>query len=125
MSEILKAHLDKFITISDEEFAGVISFFNTRVLNKIENLLTEGQICKSNYFVLSGILRKFFINNKGVEHTTEFAIENWWMTDNFSFLNNSETEFYIQSVKKSEVLLISHDKQKELLEKHPVMEKYF
>ncbi len=65
MSGIFKAHLDKFIEISEEEFADVFPFFRTTTIKKKENLLTEGQICKWHYFVLKGCLRKFFINDKG------------------------------------------------------------
>lgn len=125
MSEQFKKHLDKFIKISDDEFADITGYFEQQTLKKKENVLTEGQICKASYFVLDGILRKFFINEKGVQQTTEFAIENWWMTETFSYINQTATEFYIQAVLPTEVLVIRQHALDDLLEKHPVMEKYF
>lgn len=125
MHEQFKDHISKFADISDEEFAEIMSFFKTETLQKKENLLSEGQTCNANYFVIKGIFRKFFINEKGVEQTTEFAIENWWMTETFSFLNNIPTEFYIQAVEKTEFISISRDAYHQLLNKHPAMEKYF
>ena len=83
--ETFKAHLDKFITISDEEFTSIFSFFQVLEVKKKENLMLEGDLCKFKYFVLKGCLRKFFVNEKGVEQTTEFAIENWWISDTFAF----------------------------------------
>jgi len=125
MREQFKKHLDKFIKISDDEFADITGYFEQQTLKKKENVLTEGQICKASYFVLDGILRKFFINEKGVQQTTEFAIENWWMTETFSYINQTATEFYIQAVLPTEVLVIRQNAFDDLLEKHPVMEKYF
>ncbi|MGJ1312715.1 MULTISPECIES: Crp/Fnr family transcriptional regulator [Sphingobacterium] len=125
MREQFKKHLDKFIKISDDEFADITGYFEQQTLKKKENVLTEGQICKASYFVLDGILRKFFINEKGVQQTTEFAIENWWMTETFSYINQTATEFYIQAVLPTEVLVIRQHALDDLLEKHPVMEKYF
>jgi len=125
MSEIFKAHLDKFISIDQDIFSEMLTFFDIQIVDKKENLLVEGQICKLNYFVLNGLLRKFFINEKGVEQTTEFAIETWWMTDNIAYEKQSKTEFYIQAIEKSEVLVITHDTQEELLKQFPVMERYF
>ena len=125
MLEQFKKHLDKFIKISDDEFADITGYFEQQTLKKKENVLTEGQICKASYFVLDGILRKFFINEKGVQQTTEFAIENWWMTETFSYINQTATEFYIQAVLPTEVLVIRQHALDDLLEKHPVMEKYF
>jgi CRP-like cAMP-binding protein len=125
MPEAFKAHINKFTKVSDEEFEAILSYFQFKTLSKKENLLEAGQVCKSNVFVLNGILRKFFINDKGTEQTTEFAIENWWMTETFSFINQSATEFYIQAVENTELLYIDKTAYEKLLEKHPVMETYF
>ncbi len=125
MSQIFKSHLDKFITITDEDFALIMDYFEVKKFAKKENLLEEGEICRSNYFVLGGLLRKFFINEKGVEQTTDFALETWWMSDNFSFERKTPSDFSIQAVEKSEVLSISNDSQEKLLNDFPIMEKYF
>lgn len=125
MSLIFKQHIEKFVQISDEEFQDIIKFFDTKQVAKKENLLEQGQICRHHYFVLNGLLRKFFINEKGIEQTTEFAIETWWLTDNFAYENKVPTEFYIQAVEKSEILYITQEKQEELLKKFPAMERYF
>lgn len=125
MSEIFKTHINKFTTVSDEEFEDILSCFQFKSILKKDNLLEAGQVCKSNVFVLNGILRKFFINDKGTEQTTEFAIENWWMTETFSFINQSTTEFYIQAVENTELLSIDKTAYEKLLETHPIMEKYF
>lgn len=125
MSDIFKAHINKFVTLSDEDFEDILSYFLFKNISKKENLLEAGQVCKSHFFVLNGILRKFFINDKGTEQTTEFAIENWWMTETFSFINQSATEFYIQAVENAELLYIDKTAYEKLLETHLVMEKYF
>jgi CRP-like cAMP-binding protein len=125
MLEQFKKHIQKFIHVSDSEFEEIAGYFQLETFRKKENLLTEGQVCKASYFVLEGILRKFFINEKGVQQTTEFAIENWWMTDTFSYINEMPTEFYIQAVQPAKVLVIRQSAYDELLEAHPVMEKYF
>jgi len=125
MSEQLKQHIRKFAPLTDQEFDLIFQYFEVKALRKKENVLTEGHICKTNYFVQKGILRKFFINEKGIEHTTEFSIENWWMTETFSFLHQTVSPFYIQAVEKSEVLAIQQNAYNEMMAAHPVMEKYF
>lgn len=67
----------------------------------------------------------FFVNEKGVEQTTQFAIENWWMSDYLSFERGQPSDFSIQAVEKTEVLSIDHFSQEALLKDFPFMERYF
>lgn len=123
--ENFKTHLEKFITISEDEFESISSYFHMADIKKKQNLMVEGEIGKFKYFVVKGCLRKFFINEKGVEQTTEFAIENWWIADNFAFEQQTKSQFYIQAVENSTIIMIDFNSQEKLLENHPVMEKYF
>src|SRR3954462_11542223 len=91
-------HIRKFIELNEEEEAFVMSDTKRLRLKKKDYLLKEGQICKSNYFVEKGCLRMFFINEKGTEQITQFAIENWWMADNMSFGTQKPSQFNIQTV---------------------------
>lgn len=120
-----KQHLQKFTDITDEDFAGILSFFEVLEVRKKENLMQEGQACNHHFFVEKGCLRKFFMTDKGTEQTTEFAIENWWMTDNIAYEHGLPTSFYIQAVEKSTVLSITRQNQEQLLKDFPQMERYF
>ena len=125
MVNIFKKHIEKFATVSDTEFEEIITFFETKEVGKKENLVVEGQICRHHFFVLEGLLRKFFVNEKGAEQTTEFAIETWWLTDNFAYERQISTQFYIQAVEKSSILFITQENQGKLMQKFPQMERYY
>lgn len=125
MSGIFRAHLEKFIRINDEDFNAILKFFETKTIAKKENLQEEGRVCRHYYFVLKGLLRQFFINEKGVEQTTEFAIETWWLTDLIAYEHRQTASFSIQAVEPSEVLYINKESQETLVQKYPVMERYF
>lgn len=125
MFPIFRQHLQKFINISDEDFLEIMQYFQIKLVAKKENLLEEGQVCRFHYFVLKGMLRKFFITEKGVEQTTEFAIETWWLTDNTAYEHQLPSQHYIQAVEKAEILYISWENQETLVAAFPVMERYF
>ena len=125
MPSALQLHIQKFINIDEAGVKEVLSFFETAELKKKQNLLTEGNVCKCNYFVSKGLLRMFFINEKGIEQTTQFALENWWLADYMSFERQESSGFYIQAVEKTEILALRHDRQEALLKQYPAMERYF
>jgi CRP-like cAMP-binding protein len=125
MSLALQSHLRRFINIAEADMQGILSFFKTIELKKKQNLLTEGSICKCNYFVVKGLLRMFFVNDRGIEQTTHFALENWWLADYTSFERQEPSGNYIQAVEKTEVLAIGNDDQETLLQQYPAVERYF
>lgn len=125
MQQALIDHIQKFVSISSQEYENIASFFQPLHVKKKQNLLQEGQVCKQHYFIEKGILRMFYVNEKGVEHTTQFALENWWITDHMSFQNRQPSDFYIQAVEAADVLVIDHQQQETLMQQFPVMEKYF
>jgi CRP-like cAMP-binding protein len=94
-------------------------------LKKKDFLLKEGQVCKSLYFVESGCLRLFYINDKGVEQIIQFAIEHWWMSDFMSFSLQKPSHFYIQTVEKSTVVSLDQQAQDALCKQVPQIERYF
>ena len=125
MSVILKNDLDKFISIDDHTFQEVLRYFERISFKKKTNLMEENEFCDSHFFVEQGCIRKFFLKDNGVEQTTEFAMEHWWMTDTFAFERKLQTTFCIQAVEPSTVLRISYNNRKALLTAHPIMERYF
>lgn len=125
MSQIFKQHLEKFISVSDGEFEAILTYFKTIQVSKKEILQQEGKICRYQYFVLSGCLRKFMLNEKGVEVTTEFALETWWLSDNRSFEFQSEALFSIQAIENSEILTIDFQSLEKLYRDFPIMERYY
>lgn len=125
MSDSLGKHIRKFIAIDEEELADALTFFRPISLTKKENLLVEGQVCRSNYFVVKGCLRMFFVNEKGVEQTVQFALENWWLSDYTSFSTQKPAVFSIQAVEKSEVMVLDYAANETMLTQHPCLERYF
>lgn len=125
MSEILKIHIEKLLGCALPDYDGIARFFEPVELRKKENLLVEGKVCRANYFVVQGCLRMFFVNEKGVEQTVQFALEHWWLADYTSFSSQSPSGFYIQAVERTQVFSLTHAAQEALLQEHPQMERYF
>jgi CRP/FNR family transcriptional regulator, anaerobic regulatory protein len=125
MSKALQEHISRFIKISEQEHNEIQRYFKAHSFNKKENLHTAGKACKSNYFVEKGCLRMFFINEKGIEQTVQFALENWWLSDYTSFSTQKPSEFYIQAVENSQIISLGHQAQEKMLQELPAMERYF
>jgi CRP/FNR family transcriptional regulator len=118
-------NISKYIALDDNSSKILIKYFKYRTYQKKEFLLKEGQVCRSIHFVENGCLRMFFLNNKTNEQITQFAMENWWISDFFSFTDQNPSAYFIQTVEKSDVLSIDLFSFEVLLKELPQMERYF
>jgi CRP-like cAMP-binding protein len=105
--------------ISEEQFLNIKDYFKHRSLKRNEFLLHVGETCKYNYFVNAGCLRFFTINEEGQELTRYFSFENRFATSMASFIKELPSIEYMQSIMKSEVLVISRQDYYHLVETTP------
>jgi CRP/FNR family transcriptional regulator, anaerobic regulatory protein len=125
MNNALINHIRRYISLTEEEDERVLSHFKLVKLRKKQNILEQDEACQLNVFVVRGCLRMFFINGQGVEQTTQFALENWWLTDLHAFMNRTPASYYIQAVERTEVYSISAEHMEVLVTELPAMERYF
>jgi CRP-like cAMP-binding protein len=124
MQEIIIT-LKKYIPLSAEDEIVLGNYLTERKLKKKEFLFRAGEPCTANHFVVKGCLRLYIINAKGVEQMIQFGIDNWWISDYMALSTKKPSEFYLQAVEDTEVILLEAAVQNELFEKIPQFEKYF
>jgi CRP-like cAMP-binding protein len=125
MFSSLRAHIEKRIHLTDEEFNICTGFFTRRTFKKHQFLLNEGEVCRSLGYVNSGCLREYTVDNKGAEHIIQFAIEDWWVSDLNSFLSGLPATYNIEVLHDSELLLLEKSRREDLLNACPKMERFF
>ncbi|MDB4924541.1 Crp/Fnr family transcriptional regulator [Mucilaginibacter sp.] len=121
----LTDHIQKFITLNEADIKLIHSEVVVKFVKKRNYLLEPDHICKEIYFVSKGCLRLYFLNKKLNEQITQFAIENWWMSDYYSLESEKPSSYYIQAVENSEIISIHKNNLEELFEKIPRLERYF
>jgi len=125
MFELLYKKITEKIPLSEEEFEVCKALFTPKKVRKKQFLLQEGDVSKYQIFVNKGLLRSYTIDEKGGEHILQFALEGWWTADLYSFFTEEPSLFNIEALEDSELLLINRPSWETLLEKLPVLERYF
>ncbi|WP_307774285.1 MULTISPECIES: Crp/Fnr family transcriptional regulator [Flavobacterium] len=95
-----------------------IDFINSKAieleLSKEEYFSEAGKIAKQVGFILDGILRVCYYNNKGEEITKYFIDENNFVVDLDSFDNKIPSSEYVQAVTDSRVIVFSEQNWQEI-----------
>ncbi|MEO3404647.1 Crp/Fnr family transcriptional regulator [Mucilaginibacter sp. CAU 1740] len=118
-------HIKRYVQLSPADEELICSHFELKKFKKKELLLEPGKLCAGNYFVLKGLVRQYFVNNKLNEQIIQFGLETWWIADQDSLLNHCPATTYIQTIEASELLLLTEKNRVALFEAVPQMEAYF
>lgn len=125
MYDLILKNISRFITLTPAEEQYFASILKIKRLKKKQYLLQEGDINRYQYFVNKGCLRTYTIDERGLEHIIQFAIEDWWTGDMYSFLTQTPARYTIEALEDSEVVCLDKASLEELYLKVPKFEKFF
>ena len=111
-----------FTSNLDVQESDVIDLFDQcerLTIKKNYILLNQGEFCNHTFFVEKGLLRQYALNENGKEHILSFAPENWLVTDRDSVYFNQPSNYNIQALEDSMVVLIDESFMDKLAELVP------
>ena len=118
-------NISKHVSLTPEEQALFLSKTETKSVKAKTILLNAGEISKETYFVNSGILRSFNINDNIIEHVLHFACKGWWIGDMYSYISEKPGNLFIEVLEEAEIVILSKENQQELYQQIPKLERFF
>lgn len=124
-SQPLLDYFSKLIPLNKTEKELVHSKFHPHLFLKKQFALQHGDTCQYFDFVVSGCLRLYKVDEKGVYHILQFATENYWMIDLTSFHKRAKSVLDIDALEDTVVLRITYDDLIDLYVKAPKFDRIF
>ncbi len=118
-------NISKIVDLTSDEEHQLLSKLETKQFKAKSIILHAGEVCKCSYFVNSGLLRSFTINDHIVEHILSFACEGWWIGDMYSLLSQKPGNLFVEVLEDAEVVLLSKENQEILYQEIPKLERFF
>jgi CRP-like cAMP-binding protein len=125
MFDLILKNVSRHITLTPEEAQYFTAILKKRSLRKRQYLLQAGDISRYECFVNKGCLRTYFVDDKGQEHIVQFAVEEWWTGEMYSFLTGQPSLYHIDALEDSELLLIEKSQWDQLFTEIPKFERLF
>lgn len=125
MFEKLSESIRQKVSLSDKDLETLRLCFIPKKVRKRQYVLNAGDVCQYITFVEKGLLRSFTVDDEGYEHVVQFASEGWWISDVGSFVSGKDALYNIEALEDSELLHLTRQAMDELLQKLPVMERFF
>jgi CRP-like cAMP-binding protein len=112
----LKAALDNFKVITEEDWQMLVPFLELRELKKGELFAEEGKHSNEIGFVLNGMLRHYY-SKEGQQNTTYFYFENHFVTSYISCIKGNPSELSIEALSDCSLIVFKYDVLKSLFAK--------
>jgi CRP/FNR family transcriptional regulator, anaerobic regulatory protein len=122
---LLLQNISKHVDLTSQEEELLLSLTSTETFKAKTILLNAGEISKQTYFVNTGILRSFNINDNIIEHVLHFACEGWWIGDMYSYIAEKPGNLFIEVIEDAEVIIITKENHQKLYQEIPKLERFF
>ena len=112
------------ISLSAQAEEYIYSISKEKKVSKGEVLIRGGQTVNKTFFVTQGSLRSFCIDKEGKEHTLQFAIKDWWISDFMAIYNNEPASLTVECISDSIVIEFNAQKLNEIYLQFPEFESF-
>jgi CRP-like cAMP-binding protein len=121
----LLEYFNRLVHLNNEEIELVCAKFHPHLFLKKQFALQHGNVCEHFCFIVRGCLRMYKVDDKGIIHILQFAIDNYWIYDVASFHKKIPSNFEIDALEDTVVLRISYDDLIDLYIKAPKFDRIF
>lgn len=110
------------MTLSKEEQEAVAALDSIKEFEKGYVLISEGQYAKESYYVVTGLVRQFKLND-GVEQTSNFYSEDQSVATISYATRDVPSAFTLICAEASRISIVSFEKEREICKRFPRFEK--
>lgn len=125
MNEFLRQHIGNIVSLTDDEFAFVSSYFTTKKLRKHQFLVQQDEPVDAMYLTVKGCLKAYYLDRDGKEHILQFAVEDWWISDFQAYFTRTIASLNIDCIEDSEFLALSYENFENICAQSHKMEHFF
>ncbi|WP_075344696.1 Crp/Fnr family transcriptional regulator [Tenacibaculum agarivorans] len=119
MKEKFRKHIEKIISLTDQEYEYIYSHFATRKINRKDFLVERDKYVENVYWVVEGLFEASYVDQNGKRNIIQFAMDDWWITDYNAFFNKTRASIDVTCIATSTVLSLSlSNREKICFESH-------
>ncbi|WP_298423646.1 Crp/Fnr family transcriptional regulator [uncultured Kordia sp.] len=123
-NSIVHEIFSKKLSFTQEEISFIEQKYERVLFEKGTIILRANEHVKYQYFVSEGCLRTYLIAKSGKEHTIQFAIKDWWISDYIGYFSQSKSVLNIECIEHAVLYKISRNDMEEIYTKIPKTESY-
>ena len=123
--EKITSYVEKFVRLTEKEKIEFTSRFKEISIKKRQFIVQPDFVPKCRYFVIKGALRAYVVGDEGKDHTIQFAIEDWWISDYDSYIHQQPASMFVVAIEDCILMQISFEDEQTLKALNHKFETFF
>ena len=121
----LLANIERYEKLTEDEQSRLASITQEVRIKKRQFIYQPGYICGYSNYVVQGAFRSFYIDAEGKEHTVQIAVEDWFVSDFYSYITQTPATLYVEALEDSRILRMDYKDIEGLCREVHALSEYF
>ncbi len=114
----------KGVSLSNDELDAIAPLFEKETYKKGAIIFKANDTVNDQYYIYEGCLRTYHIDDAGKEHTVQFGIKDWWITDFIGYFSNCKAIMTLEVIEDAIVYKISNKNKDYLYTNFPQIQNF-
>ncbi len=118
-------NIKRYVSLNADDEKQFIAIVRKSRVKKRQFIVQPGFVCTHQTYVVKGALRVYFVNKNGNEHTLQFAIDDWFASDHYSYIHQTPASIFIEALEDSYIQQIEYNDVERLCLENQKFERFF
>nr|WP_299338627.1 Crp/Fnr family transcriptional regulator [Allomuricauda sp.] len=121
----LFGNIARYVTLSQDEKELIAAIIHITPIKRRQFIDQPGYISPYRNYIVKGAFRSFFLDKDGKEHTVQIAIEDWFVSDFYSYITRTPATLFVEALEDSTLLQMKYEDIEPLCGKIHALSEYF
>ncbi len=118
-------NIKRYVDLNESDEEQFTAIVRTTRVKKRQFIVQPRFICTYQTYVVQGAFRSYFVSNEGVDHTIQFAIDDWFISDFNSYITQTPASLYVEALEDSIIQQIAYEDVEAICSMNPKFERFF
>ena len=121
----LLENISRYVDLTEDEIEKITSIIRPARIKKRHFIIQPGFVCKYRTYIVKGAFRVFYLDKEGKEHTVSIGIEDWFVTDFYSYISQTPATNYAEALEDAIILQMKYEDIEVLCKEIHALSEYF
>lgn len=118
-------NIRRYVDFPEDEVEQLTTIIRTTRVKKRQFIDQPGFVSSYRNYVVKGAFRSFFVDTEGKEHTVQIAIEDWFVSDFYSYITQTPATLFVEALEDSILFQMKYEDIEGLCAKNHKISEYF